>query len=121
MNIFTDIKRRSEVFMLAFYQQHPFVKSAGWYDIPPALTSFLKTNSDMLRTKLRAMSKPSYYTNLAKQTAKRYAPEITGGALGIVPGAYMGNQAFNNPLPPVRTLPNLEQLPYIEVERPYGN
>ena len=107
--------------MLAFYQQHPLVKMAGWYDIPSALASFLKNNGQMLRTKIQALRKPGSYTNLVKQTAKKYAPEITGGAMGIVPGAYMGNQAFNNSLPPVRTLPNLEQLPYIEVERPYGN
>ena len=46
---------------------------------------------------------------------RKHRPELLGGATGLAYGAYLGNQAFNNALPPVRELPHLDQANFIEV------
>jgi hypothetical protein len=107
--------------MLAYYRQHPMVKAAGLFDVPTALASFWKANTQALQSKLRSMRQPGYARGVVGRAASKFRPELIGGAAGIIPGVYMGNKAFNNSLPPVRTLPSLEQSPYIEVERPFGN
>ena len=107
--------------MLAYYQYHPLTKQAGITDVPSALMTFVRQNTKSLQAKLRAMRQPGYFRNAIGTMAREYKPELIGGAIGIGGGAYIGNKAFNNSLPPVRTLPHLEQSPYLEVERPYGN
>ena len=98
--------------MSAFRQHHPLAKQAAFsWEVPTALTSFLKHNTAQLRTKLRALRKPG----AVRRTVKNNIPEIAGAAAGIVPGAYLGNQAFANSLPPVRELPHLDQANFIEV------
>ena len=104
--------------MSNYYQQfHPLTKCAGKYGIPNALTQFLSLNLQSLKNKLSKLRQPSFY----KQLASDNRGILIGGAAGLPIGAYMGNQAFNNSLPPVRALPDIQQSPLLEVEKPYGN
>lgn len=108
--------------MSAYNSYHPMRKQANRItELPSAFLKFLQENQKALRTKLQTMRKPGYLKNVVKDAVKNNIPEIIGGTIGLAGGAYMGNQAFNNSLPPVRALPNLDQSPYIETERPYGN
>lgn len=62
----------------------------------------------------------SKYTNPAylRNTVMQNLPEILSGAAGLSGGAYIGNQIYQNTIPPVRSLPRLahEQLidPYYQ-------
>jgi len=103
--------------MSAYSQFHPLAKQASMYEVPTKLVQFLSNNGRRLQQKLRALKKPGAYKNLAKQTYSTFKPEILGGAAGVVPGAVMGNEAFNNSLPPVRELPHVDQSPYIEADQ----
>ena len=107
--------------MSAFCTFHPFTKQANnWFSAPTALMDFLKVNGQRLASKLRQIKQPEYLKTLAKNTFNTYKPQIIGGAAGILPGAYLGNEAFNNSLPPVRELPHIEQSNYIELaQQPY--
>ena len=88
-------------------------KQAGAVNLPPAVTSFWSNNLKSLKTKLQAIRRPGYFRDLIRENR----PEIAGALAGTVGGAYLGAQAFNNSLPPVRALPDIQQSPYIELQQ----
>jgi len=88
-------------------------KQAGAGYLPPAVTRFWSSNLKSLKTKLQAIRRPGYFRDLICENR----PEIAGALAGTVGGAYLGSQAFNNSLPPVRALPEIQQSPYIELQQ----
>lgn len=54
----------------------------------------------------------------ARQFARNNSLGIAGIAAGSVGGAWLGNKAYNNAIPPVRQLPGVEQQPRITVWQP---
>lgn len=52
------------------------------------------------------------------RTFRNRALGIAGAAAGAAGGAWLGNKAYNNAIPPVKQLPGVEQLPNIPVWQP---
>lgn len=88
--------------MLAYYRFHPdFVKEAG--SIRTHLSNFWQNNFRSLKSRLVNLKNPETY----RQWAKNNKWNLGIGAGAIAWGAYKGNQAYNNALPPVRMLPDM--------------
>ena len=84
------------------------------------LMTFLRDNTARLNAKLKALRKPGALKTIAANIVKNKKPEIAGAVAGTAGGAYMGNQAYNNAIPSVRALPDIQPSPYIATEQPYG-
>lgn len=101
--------------MLAYYKQHPCVQGG--------LVKKAASNA-LARFFLGLRNKIPNIKNLgtqARQFARNNAIGIAGGAAGTAFGAWFGNQAYNNAIPPVRQLPGIEQQPQIGVWQPDKN
>lgn len=51
--------------------------------------------------------------NSARNYAKNNPLTVAGAGIGLLGGAWLGNKAYNAQIPPVRSLPRLEQRPMI--------
>lgn len=98
--------------MIAYYNFHPLNKYANFKSIQTPLINFYKNSIKSLNDKIKNLKDPNYY----KDFIKNNAIEIAGGATGLIGGAYLGNKLYNNSLPPVRALPEIQQSPLLEVE-----
>ena len=83
--------------MSTYAEQHPLGKQAA---VTPA----------GLGTALSRYITPMYMRNAIRSRM----PEIMAGAFGLAGGAYFGNMAHQNAVPPVRALPRLHHQPLVE-------
>lgn len=85
-----------------YYRAHPMVKEASPIPIP-----MLPRGSGTIKS--------SFANQLEKliNFARNNPAIVSGAGLGLVGGTWLGNKAYNAQIPPVRTLPRLEQRPMV--------
>ena len=83
--------------MSMYLSQHPFTKRAAIH-----LAGIGSTIS--------RYATPAYIRNAVRS----HIPEILAGTIGLAGGAYTGNKAYQNTIPPVKALPRLNHEPLVE-------
>lgn len=101
--------------MLAYYKQHPGARGGL---VKKATSNALARFFLGLRKQIPNMRSLGAHT---RQFARNNVSGIAGVAAGAAGGAWLGNKAYNNAIPPVRQLPGLEQQPQIGVWQPNQN
>lgn len=95
--------------MLAYYRWHPGVQ--GGMAKHAASNALARFFLGLGKRSGLASSKP--LGSRVKQFARNNALGIAGAVTGTLGGAWLGNMAYRNAVPPVRALPQLEQEPYV--------
>lgn len=62
--------------------------------------------------------KRSGFAQTLKSIIKNHPLGSAGIAIGLSSGAYLGNSAWNNTIPPVRQLPDFTPQPYVDANQP---
>lgn len=95
--------------MLAYYKHHPGARGGL---VKKATSSALARFFLGFRKQIPSMKN---LDTQARQFARKNAIGLSGVAAGTIGGAWLGNKAYNNAIPPVRMLPGVEQQPQIGV------
>jgi len=84
--------------MSMYAEQHPLLKQAALPGVR-ALGKNIRSNTNLANLRSTVMGK---------------LPEILALSMGLTGGAYLGNKAYNNTIPPVKSLPRLNHEPLVE-------
>lgn len=101
--------------MLAYYKQHPGARGGL---VKKATSNALARFFLGLRKHIPSVKNLGTQT---RQFARNNAIGIAGVAAGAAGGAWLGNKAYNNAIPPVRELPGIEPRPQIGFWQPDQN
>lgn len=96
--------------MLAYYRWHPGVQGEM---VKHAASNALARFFMGLRPGRRGITPQQTLTGRLKQFARNNKLGIAGSIAGTAGGIWLGNEAYRNAVPPVRSLPQLEQEPFI--------
>lgn len=95
--MYPDLSSAGRTTMSMYADQHPFTKQAA-------------INLAGISSTISRYAAPAYMRNAIRS----HIPEILAGTLGLAGGAYMGNKAYQNTIPPVKALPRLNHEPLVE-------
>ena len=85
-----------------YHRARPMTKAAA-LTFPGVLGRYIASGKQFLGNE---------YTS-ARNYAKNNPLKVAGAGIGLLGGAWLGNKAYNAQIPPVRSLPRLEQRPMI--------
>ncbi len=96
--------------MLAYYRWHPGVQGVM---VKQAASNALARFFLGLRTGNKGSAPQPSLSSRVKHFARNNKLGIAGTLAGTAGGIWLGNEAYRNAIPPVRSLPLLGQEPYI--------